>query len=52
MAYYYAYHSASNFSNFDYNKGYGVSPGSEKKLSNVKTGDFVFVIQNVHKSVG
>ncbi|HFF3786519.1 HNH endonuclease [Enterobacter mori] len=52
MAYYYAYHSASNSSNFDYIKGYGVSASSEKKLSNVKTGDFVFVIQNVHKSVG
>ncbi|WP_254629536.1 HNH endonuclease [Enterobacter chuandaensis] len=52
MAYYYAYHSASNSSNFDYTRGYGVSAGSEKKLSHVKTGDFVFVIQNVHKSVG
>lgn len=30
MAYYYAYHSASNSSNFDYTGGYGVSAGSEK----------------------
>lgn len=52
MAYFYAYHSASNTTDFDYTKGYGVSADSEKKLTHVNTGDFVFVIQNVHKSVG
>ncbi|OAT19515.1 hypothetical protein M979_1407 [Buttiauxella noackiae ATCC 51607] len=45
MQYFYAYHGPKNKNDFDYRNGYGV--GQEWKMRQIKTGDRIFVIQNL-----
>lgn len=49
MQYFYAYHGPKNKKDFDFSKGYGV--GEKWKISQVKSGDRLFVIQKLTGSL-